>query len=447
MSGGAERKRLSDAGREWKQWGPYVSERAWGTVREDYSDHGEAWEYLPHDHARSRAYRWSEDGLGALCDKNQRLCLAFAFWNGQDPILKERIFGLTGNEGNHAEDAKEYWWYLDSTPTHSWMTWRYAYPQNAFPYHDLVAENRSRGRHDPEFELVDTGIFDDDRYWEITADYAKASPTDISIRLTIRNAGPEEATLHVLPTLWFRNTWSWGNDSRTPRMSLDNGTVVADHHSLGEMRLAGDGDPTALFCDNETNGARLWGQDYGSFPKDGINDHVIHGAATVNPQHEGTKAALHYEQTVAGGESHEIRLRLSTDEPTLDSSFDKLFRKRSDEADEFYASVIPSAATAEETMIARQAHAGMMWTKQFYHFDVEQWLDGDPGQPPTSASRSNGRNSSWRHLNNADVISMPDTWEYPWYAAWDLAFHCVTLADLDPEFAKDQLILLSLIHI
>jgi len=439
----AERSRLNSGSGRWKEWGPYVSERAWGTVREDYSEHGGAWEYLPHDHARSRAYRWSEDGLGGICDSQQRLCMAFAFWNGNDPILKERIFGLTGNEGNHGEDAKEYWWYLDNTPTHSWMRWRYVYPQAEFPYHQLVAENENRGRHDSEFELLDTGVFEDDRYWEITADYAKESHDDIAVRLTIRNAGPDAATLHVLPTLWFRNTWSWGLDDRVPTISATTAGLEAHHHSLGTMHLEFDGKPAALFCNNESNASRLWGLEGTSYPKDGIADHVIHGRPTVNKALTGTKASLHFEQTVAGGDSVEIHLRLSRAGSPIDDGFDSLFDTRSAEADEFYASILPTGASDEEAMIARQAFSGMLWSKQFYHFDVERWLDGDPNGPPPPAGRRTGRNSAWRHLNNADVISMPDKWEYPWYAAWDLAFHCVVIADVDAQFAKDQLILLS----
>ncbi len=437
-----ERARLAEPAVDWKQWGPYVSERAWGTVREDYSEHGEAWEYLPHDHARSRAYRWSEDGLGGICDAQQRLCLAFAFWNGHDPILKERIFGLTGNEGNHGEDAKENWWYLDSTPTHSWMRWRYVYPQTAFPYDELVSENRDRGRDDPEFELLDTAAFADDRYWEITADYAKAASDDIAVRLTVRNAGPGAATLHVAPTLWFRNTWSWGLDDRTPSISLDDGRLVAKHHSLGSMYLAGDGAPTALFCNNNSNARRLWGIDGDPYPKDGIGDHIIDQASSVNPDLRGTKAALHHVVEVAAGESAEIRLRLSRDGTSIHADFDELLERRAAEADDFYATIIPDHVGDEAAMIARQALSGMLWSKQFYHFDVERWLDGDPNGPPVSAQRRSGRNSAWRHLNNADVISMPDKWEYPWYAAWDLAFHCIALAEVDPQFAKDQLVLL-----
>jgi len=437
-----ERLRLVEAHDGWKQWGPYVSERAWGTVREDYSADGQPWEYFPHDHARSRAYRWSEDGLGAICDTQQRLCLGFAFWNGKDPILKERIFGLTGDEGNHGEDAKEYWWYLDSTPTHSWMRWRYAYPQVAFPYDELVAENGRRGRDEPEFELFDTGVFEQDRYWEITADYAKASHDDIAILLTIRNAGPDAATLHVLPTLWFRNTWSWGLDDRTPTISFDDGCLAASHHSLGMTRLAADGDPTPLFCNNESNTQRLWNTEGDPFPKDGIGDHVLHGTPTVNPQRRGTKAALHYEIDVAAGGTAEIRLRLSRNATKVGPDFDELLARRAEEADQFYATLLPDTLGAESTMIARQALAGMLWSKQFYHYDVERWLDGDPSGVEAPASRLSGRNSGWRHLNNADVISMPDKWEYPWYAAWDLAFHCVALAAVDAEFAKNQLVLL-----
>lgn len=435
----AEQERL-ESDDDWKHWGPYVSERAWGTVREDYSAQGEAWEYFPHDHARSRAYRWNEDGLGGICDRNQLLCMAFAFWNGQDPILKERIFGLTGNQGNHGEDAKEYWWYLDSTPTHSWMQWRYAYPQQAFPYEQLVAENQRRGRTDPEFELEDTGVFDQDRFWEITCDYAKAGTNDMVMRLTIHNAGPDAATLHVLPTLWFRNTWAWGHDDRVPSMTVSDIGIAAEHHSLGAMHLTADGDPTALFCNNESNAPRLWNVEGDPFPKDAIADHVVHGAETVNPDQQGTKAALHYELHVEAGESHEIRLRLSADGVSVDDA-DDILNDRSQEADAFYGDIIPAQRTDEETMLARQAFAGMLWSKQFYYFDVDQWLNGDPNGPPVPEGRDHGRNSAWRHLNNADVISMPDKWEYPWYASWDLAFHCVPLAMVDPDFAKEQLLL------
>ena len=444
----AERDRLHEvpAGRApWRHWGPYLSERAWGTVREDYSADGDAWAFFPFEHARSRAYRWSEDGLAGLCDDRQTLCLALAFWNGQDPILKERPFGLTGPEGNHGEDVKEYWWYLDSTPTHSWMRWRYMYPQAAFPYDRLRDENRARGRDQPEFELLDTGIFDDGRYWEITADYGKASPEDVVLRVTVRNAGPETATLHVLPTLWFRNTWSWNVDGLRPSITLRDGALVAEHAGLGTRYLVGDGAAEALFCDNETNAPLLFGPGAPAttdFPKDGIGDHVIAGTATVNPDQQGTKAAFHHRLTVAAGASATLTLRLSPEAGADLTGADAVLAAREAEADAFYAELTPRGADAEEAMVLRQALAGMLWSKQFFHYDVRRWLDGDPAYPPPPAQRRQGRNHEWTHLNNRDVISMPDKWEYPWYASWDLAFHCVVLAHVDPEFAKSQLILL-----
>jgi len=442
----AERARLAaaDAGTAaWRRWGPYLAERAWGTVREDYSAGGTAWDYLPHDHARSRAYRWTEDGLGGLCDDGQILCFAFAFWNGVDPILKERIFGLTGDEGNHGEDAKEYWWYLDNTPTHSWMRWRYVYPQQAFPYDDLVATNRARSRADAEYELLDTGVLDAG-WWDITADYAKASPEDLCIRLTVRNRGPEPATLHVLPTLWFRNTWSFGVDTGKPAITVDDGALVATHHLLGTRTLVSNGAPRVLACENESNARRLWQVDSGTpYPKDGINDHLVHGAATVSPDGSGTKAAFHHVLTVAPGDMAEIRLRLAeTPGPLDDAGFGAVLATRGAEADAYYAALAPAGTTEDEALVLRQACAGMLWCKQFYSFNVARWLDGDRGQPPPPASRLAGRNHRWRHLRNHDVISMPDTWEYPWYAAWDLAFHAVALAHLDPAFAKGQLVLL-----
>jgi hypothetical protein len=437
-----ERRRLLEVphGRApWRLWGPYVSERAWGTVREDYSAGGTAWEYFPHDHARSRAFRWSEDGLAGICDDRQLLCFALAFWNGRDPILKERIFGLTGNQGNHGEDAKEYWWYLDSTPTHSYMRWRYMYPQAAFPYDRLLEENRARGRGDPEFELVDTGVFDDGRYWEITAEYAKAAVDDIVVRISARNAGPDQAELDVLPTLWFRNTWSWGDPEHEPRLRLDGGSILALHAVLGEYRLYGDGEP--LFCENESNTERLFGLAGSTlYPKDGIADHLLHGAATVNPAQVGTKAALHHHLTVGPGETQTIELRLTAAAGDLDIA--GVLETRTREADEFYAALIPAGASEDERLVARQAFAGMLWSKQFFHYDVRRWLEGDPPGPTPPAERWNGRNHEWLHLANRDVISMPDKWEYPWYAAWDLAFHCVALAHLDPEFAKEQLVLM-----
>jgi len=440
----AERARLLEVphGRApWRHWGPYLAERAWGTVREDYSADGDAWSYFPHEHARSRAYRWSEDGLAGICDDRQTLCFALAFWNGRDPILKERLFGLTGPQGNHGEDVKEYWWYLDSTPTHSWMRWRYMYVQDRYPYEQLVAVNGGRGREEPEYELVDTGLFDDGRYWEITVDYAKASPEDVLVRIRVRNAGPDPATIDVLPTLWFRNTWSWGPDPR-PSIVLADGELVAEHALLGTCRLAAAAAPEALFCDNETNLQRLFGvQSATPYPKDGINDYVVSGAATVNPAQVGTKAAFRYRLTVDGGATALVELRLS-ENGGVGSDFDALMEQREREADEFYAELTPPAASPDEALVLRQALAGMLWSKQFYHYDVLRWLEGDPDEPPPPAQRRTGRNSDWTHLNNLDVISMPDTWEYPWYAAWDLAFHCIALAHVDAEFAKSQLIFL-----
>jgi hypothetical protein len=441
---GAERERLNEvpSGRApWRHWGPYLSERAWGTVREDYSADGSAWDFFPHDHARSRAYRWNEDGLAGVCDDRQTLCLALAFWNGRDPILKERIFGLTGNEGNHGEDAKEYWWYLDSTPTHSWMRWRYMYPQAEFPYDRLVAENACRGRHDPEFELADTGVLDDGRYWEITADFAKATEEELLVRVSVRNAGPEAAAIDVLPTLWFRNTWSWQPGAEKPSIRLERGALAAEHADLGTRFLSASGEPEPLFCENETNAARIFGLDGPPYPKDGIADHVVHGAATVNPGRVGTKAAFRHRLEVPAGETATIELRLA-EKPGLGRSFARTMAAREAEADEFYAELTPAGASADEGLVLRQALAGMLWGKQFFHYDVLRWLEGDPAGPQPPDARWHGRNREWTHLNNMDVISMPDPWEYPWFAAWDLAFHCVALAHVDPAFAKEQLILL-----
>ncbi len=429
----------------WKRWGAYMSERAWGTVREDYSATGEAWEYLPHDHARSRAYRWSEDGLAGMCDIGQRLCLGLSLWNGKDPMLKERIFGLTGNEGNHGEDAKEYWWYLDATPTHSWLRWRYHYPHAEFPYADLVDTNSSRPRTEPEYELIDTGIFDEDRFWQVTVDYAKAAPDDICMRVHVRNMGPEDATLHVLPTLWFRNTWSWGANHAKPKITVDQNAATAERGSM-KMSLYGQQGGEWLVCDNETNARRLFGDDAPSaqFPKDAINDAVVHGKNTTNPDGTGTKAALHYQVTVAAGGETEFRLRLqpATGNGDLGDDFTATMTAREAEANQFYADITPPTASPDEALVMRQASAGMIWGQQFFHVDVARWLDGDPGQPRPPDGHRHGRNSGWRHLNSADVMSMPDAWEYPWFAAWDLAFHTVALAHLDPAFAKHQLILL-----
>ncbi|MFY9806104.1 MAG: glucosidase [Pseudonocardiaceae bacterium] len=454
----AEHTRLQQADEgtaAWRSWGPYLSERAWGTVREDYSAYGEAWDYFPHDHARSRVYRWNEDGMAGICDERQTFCLALALWNGVDPILKERMFGLTGPEGNHGEDVKDYWWYLDSTPTHSWMTWRYHYPQRPFPYTDLVEQNRPsvRGKDAPEYELVDTGIFAEDRYWAVTVDYAKADPTDLCLRITVDNRGPEAATLHVLPTLWFRNTWAWGLPGQDPVPEIRAGAdaaLRARHKNLGTLALCGDGAPQPLLCDNETNNQRLYRVPGRSvFPKDGINDHVVAGAATVNPDGVGTKGALWYRLDVPAGGREVIHMRLTAGDnahdlgpDVLGAGFEEVMTARRAEADDFYRALTPADASADDALVLRQAMAGMLWGKQFFHYDVARWLDGDPAGPPPPPQRQHGRNSSWRHLNNANVISMPDPWEYPWYAAWDLAFHCVPLARLDPTFAKNQLLLL-----
>jgi len=449
---GVEHLRLAqaDSGElPWRSWGPYLAERAWGTVREDYSEHGTAWDYFPHDHARSRAYRWNDDGMGGICDDRQTFCFALALWNGVDPILKERMFGLGGDGGNHGEDAKEYWWYQDSTPTHSWMRWRYHYPQREFPYDQLVRVNGQRSREEPEYELVDTGVFDDDRYWAVTVDYAKASPRDMCIAVTVVNRGPAPATLHLLPTLWFRNTWSWGLPNRPkPSLAGSAGRLAGAHRTLGHITLEGAGEPPVLVCDNETNAQRLWGQPGTTmYPKDGINDHLIADAPTVNPAGVGTKGSLHYVLTLAPGESRTIRLRLaqSDDVPAdldLDLDWESVMRAREAEADEFFAGLIPATATPEEAAVARQGIAGLMWGKQFYHFDVKQWLTGDPGSSPPPPGRRYGRNNAWWHMNSFDVVSMPDPWEYPWYAAWDLAFHCVSISRVDPAFAKQQLLLL-----
>ncbi|MDP9817178.1 MGH1-like glycoside hydrolase domain-containing protein [Spirilliplanes yamanashiensis] len=455
---GAERARLAeaDAGAEpWRAWGPYLAERAWGTVREDYSEHGTAWDYFPHDHARSRAYRWNDDGMGGICDDRQTFCFALGLWNGRDPIIKERMFGLGGDGGNHGEDAKEYWWYLDSTPTHSWMRWRYHYPQAAFPYDDLVHVNGRRSREEAEYELVDTGVFDEDRYWAVTVDYAKAGTEDMCVVITVANRGPDPATLDLLPTLWFRNTWSWGLPGRdaVPQLQGSPGRLVGRHRVLGQLVLQADEPVPPLVCDNETNAQRLWGLPGTTlYPKDGINDHLIAGTPTVNPEHRGTKGALHYRLTLAGGEERQIRLRLAVTAPPpgadpapeldLGDGFSAVVRDREAEADAFFAELIPAAASAEEAAVARQAVAGLMWGKQFYHFDVQRWLTGDPGSAPPPPGRRFGRNHAWWHMNSFDVISMPDPWEYPWYAAWDLAFHCVTIARVDPGFAKAQLLLL-----
>ena len=431
----------------WKRWGPYVSERAWGTVREDYSPYGSAWDYLSHDHARSRAYRWNEDGIAGISDRHQKICFALALWNARDPILKERLFGLTGNEGNHGEDVKEYYFYLDSTPTHSYMKYLYKYPQAEFPYGRLVEENRNRGKLQPEFELIDTGVFDDDRYFDVFVEYAKGDVEDILIRISATNRGPETAELCLLPTVWFRNTWSWsGNGTARPYLkALDDSTIELNEPQLGRRRLYCENPQELLFTENETNVQRLFNAPNGSrFVKDGINDYVVHGAAgAVNPDRVGTKAAASYGLKIDPGQTAAIRLRL-TDQTTqpFGPQFDQIFAQRIREADEFYESITPADLSGDARLVMRQSLAGLLWSKQFYHYVIEQWIEGDPGTPKPPSERKHGRNHEWKHLYNADVISMPDKWEYPWYAAWDLAFHCVPLALVDSDFAKEQLLLM-----
>ena len=434
----------------WKRWGPYLSERAWGSVREDYSPGGTAWEYFPHDHARSRAYRWNEDGLAGLCDRHQRICFAIALWNHRDPILKERLFGLTGNEGNHGEDVKEYYFYLDSTPTHSYARFLYKYPQAGFPYADLVEQNRRRDKHAPEYELIDTGVFRENRYFDVEVEYAKADPEDMLIRVRVTNRGPDRAPIDVLPTIWFRNTWSWCPNPTRPSLARFGGRAVValDEPKYGQRWLYCDGEPQLLFTENETNSQRLYGWgDATAYVKDAFDRLVVQGErSAVNPQERGTKAAAHYALTIPSGDTATLMLRLTDRWPGSDSmfgsAFDAIFITRKREADEFYASVIPHTLSPDATNVARQAFAGLLWSKQYYHYVVKPWLEGDPTQPPPPAGRERGRNHEWTHLYNADVLLMPDKWEYPWYAAWDLAFHCVALAVVDPDFAKEQLTLL-----
>jgi hypothetical protein len=445
----AEAVRLEEIRRgiRWRRWGPYLSERQWGTVREDYSAYGTAWEYFPHDHARSRAYRWGEDGIAGFADDQALICLALAMWNGRDPILKERLFGLTNSEGNHGEDVKELYYYLDATPTHSYMRMLYKYPQAAFPYRELVEENRRRGMAEPEFELFDTGVFADGRYFDIEIEYGKAGPDDILMRVTICNRAAEAEKLHVLPQLWARNIWSWQPHAPKPLLrACEDGAVAVEHPQLPPLRLYCDGRPELLFCENETNFRRLYGinSTAGTY-KDGINDYIVCGDKTaVNPERVGTKAAVHYHLDLAAGESARLRLRLAPAEASAGlAEFDRVLSRRRAEADEFYATLQGDIADPDARLVQRQALAGMLWSKQFYYIDIPEWLDGDRLQPPPPAARRHGRNADWRHLNNAEILSMPDKWEYPWYAAWDLAFHCVTLALIDPGFAKDQLVLLT----
>jgi mannosylglycerate hydrolase MGH1-like protein len=446
---GAESDRLAQtADKGWKKWGPYLSERQWGTVREDYSESGDAWNHFTHDQARSRAYRWGEDGLAGISDDRQLLCCALALWNGRDPIIKERLFGLTNSEGNHGEDVKEYYFYLDSTPTHSYMKYLYKYPQRAYPYDDLVRTNQRRSRHEMEYELIDTGVFDDNRYFDVFVEYAKASPEDVLMQVTVTNRGREPATLHVLPTVWFRNVWSVGGDIPRPELKLDrSGVVKASHAALGPRVIAGDGSPEWLFTENETNTERLVSmKNANPYVKDGINNYVVHGRKdAVNPALRGTKVAAHYTVTVPAGGSEVIRVRLC--EPgdrsagqsnAFGTDFDAIVTARRSEADEFYAGVIPASVDDDARNVMRQALAGMLWSKQYYNYDVDRWLS-ERGSDPFKPRRRAPRNDSWHHMENADIISMPDKWEYPWYAAWDLAFHVLALTLVDEEFGKQQL--------
>ncbi|WP_427162340.1 MGH1-like glycoside hydrolase domain-containing protein [Aliinostoc sp. HNIBRCY26] len=433
----------------WKRWGPYLSDRQWGTVREDYSDNGTAWDYFPHDQARSRVYRWGEDGIAGISDSRQRLCFAIALWNGNDAILKERLFGLTGTEGNHGEDVKEYYFYLDNTPTHSYMKCLYKYPQQAFPYTQLVEENQRRSKYEPEFELLDTGIFADNRYFDVFVEYAKATPDDILIQIAIANRSSHSHSLHLLPTLWFRNLWAWNPEAEKPFIKVvqsdsNFSLIEANHSTLGTRWLYCQGDAELLFTENETNYERLFGFENGSpYVKDGINEYVVNGKTTaVNPNRIGTKFAAHYQLDIAPGETKIVRLRLSDVQTLADpfgAYFDTTFQTRIAEADEFYNRLCPFPISEDERNIQRQAFAGLLWSKQYYHYVVHNWLNGDPGQPPPPAARKTGRNHEWISLFSEDILSMPDKWEYPWFAAWDLAFHLIPLAVIDPDFAKLQL--------
>ncbi len=451
----AEQRRLEETRSRtahWRRWGPYLADRQWGTVREDYSAHGTAWDYFPHDHARSRAYRWGEDGILGISDNHQRLCFAVALWNGRDPILKERYFGLTGTEGNHGEDVKEYYFYLDATPTHSYLKGLYKYPQAEYPYSRLVDENRRRSRQEREFELLETGVFEDGRYFDVTVEYAKVAPEDILIRITVENRGPEAAPIHLLPSLWFRNTWSWNEGSERPRLARKREgagrVILASHPEMdGTYRLACDGEPELLFTENDSNLERVYGAASPSpYVKDAFHEYLINGRQeVVNPLEEGTKAAAHYRLMVDAGANAILRLRLTREAkgrpPRAFQGFDRSVEDQRRQADEFYATVIPDRLSADSAAVMRQALAGMLWSRQWFHLDVRRWLEGDPTQAPPPPERKRGRNSEWTHLYNDDVVSMPDKWEYPWYAAWDLAFHTIPLALVDPDFAKDQLIL------
>jgi hypothetical protein len=455
-----EQKRLKDDNKKnapWKKWGPYLSERQWGTVREDYSKNGDAWNYFTHDMARSRAYRWGEDGLAGISDNKQHLCFSLALWNGKDPIIKERIFGLTNTESNHGEDVKEYYFYLDSTPTHSYMKYLYKYPQAPFPYDDLLNTNRSRNRKEFEYELLDTGVFDEDRYFDVFVEYAKESPEDILIKITVYNRGPEPASLNLLPTLWFRNIWSWGGNVNKPDLHQLAGTgspviLRATHERLGEYYLFCEGNPSLLFTDNETNTERILGTPNKSpYVKDGINNYIVHGKkGAINPENCGTKASADYSLMINPGKSEVVRLWLTNNVSKsfkpFGNEFDNIFISRKQEADDFYRTVIPAKLNSDEANVFRQALAGMMWSKQYYLYDIDKWLEEHGFNPSVTSSKSGGRNEDWHHMFNGDIISMPDKWEYPWYASWDLAFHVLALTLVDPDFGKQQLRLMLLGH-
>lgn len=437
---------LSENPQAWKKWGPYLSERQWGTVREDYSSDGGAWQYLPHDHARSKAYRWGEDGIAGISDDQQMICLSLALWNGKDPILKERLFGLSGPEGNHGEDVKEYYYYLDGTPTHSYLKMLYKYPQMAFPYGDLVNENQRRGYGDAEYELLDTGAFDEDRYFDVSVEYAKASPDDIIMRVTAQNRGSSEAPLNLIPQLWFRNTWTWGVMDKPEVKRASDGSVEISHPKLGKYYLYAESGAEFIFANNETNVNKLYqaGEVEGHF-KDAFHDYIVSGITdAINPAETGTKVGTNYKLSVPPHESASVYVRLSNKKlKTPLSKASQVFKTRIQEADEFYGDLQKDITSEDERNVQRQALGGMIWTKQFFYYDIPEWLEGDAGQIKPPAERYRGRNSEWMHLNNADIISMPDKWEYPWYAAWDLAFHCIPLAMIDPEFAKEQLVLMT----
>ncbi len=437
------RVKSTETNTQWKKWGPYLTERQWGTVREDYSSDGSAWNYLPHEHARSKTYRWGEEGIGGLSDSKQILCFSLGFWNGADAIIKERMFGLTGEEANHGEDCKELYYFLDSTPTHSYMKMLYKYPQQAFPYDQLKKENKNRGKLDPEFELIDTGIFNEDKYFDIFIEYAKASEEDILIKITAFNRAKEDAFLSILPQIWFRNTWAWGYDSYKPLLSEESKNCInMSHNKLGNLFLVAEENVESLFCENETNTSKLYNvENKSSFCKDGINDFVVSGNKNaVNSNKTGTKAAFHFNKSIKAQNKVEIKLRLCNSISNNEfKDFDLIFEKRRLEADDFYSNLQKNVPNEDLKLIQRQAYAGMLWSKQFYYFNIKDWLNGDPSQIPPPESRKNGRNSRWEHLNNENIISMPDTWEYPWYAAWDLAFHTLPLARLDSAFAKRQI--------